>query len=111
MALALSGMGLGISAPAMTATVANAVDDADLGVAGAMQQLTVQVGAVIGIQVMQTVQQAREPAGLVASFRLAYLVGAGVCLLAVLAALFIQPTRGQERVEAEVLTGPRALRR
>ena len=110
-ALALSGMGLGISAPAMTATVANAVDDADLGVAGAMQQLTVQVGAVIGIQVMQTVQQAREPAGLVASFRSAYLVGAGVCLLAVLAALFIQPTRGQERVEAEVLTGPRALRR
>jgi predicted MFS family arabinose efflux permease len=110
-ALALSGMGLGISAPAMTATVANAVDDADLGVAGAMQQLTVQVGAVIGIQVMQTVQQAREPAGLVASFRLAYLVGAGVCLLAVLAALFIQPTKGQERVEAEVMTGPRALRR
>jgi MFS family permease len=90
-ALALSGMGLGISAPAMTATVANAVDDADLGVAGAMQQLTVQVGAVIGIQVMQTVQQAREPDGLVASFQVAYLVGAGVCLLAVLAALFIQP--------------------
>jgi hypothetical protein len=25
--------------------------------------------------------------------------------------LFIQPTKGQERVEAEVMTGPRALRR
>ena len=32
--------------------------------------------------------------------------GRACCLLAVLAALFIQPTRGQERVEAEVLTGP-----
>ena len=53
-ALALSGMGLGVSAPAMTATVVNAVDDSDLGVAGAMQQLVVQVGAVIGLQVMQT---------------------------------------------------------
>jgi EmrB/QacA subfamily drug resistance transporter len=92
-ALALSGMGLGVSAPAMTATVANAVDDNDLGVAGAMQQLVVQVGAVIGIQVMQTLQASFEPAqGVVGSYRVAYLVGAAVCVLAAVAASFIRPT-------------------
>ena len=44
----MSGVGLGISAPAMTATVANAVADEDLGVAAALQQLMTQVGAVVG---------------------------------------------------------------
>jgi MFS family permease len=93
-ALALSGMGLGVSAPAMTATVANAVDDDDLGVAGAMQQLVVQVGAVIGIQVMQTVQSAAEGSrGLVGSYQVAYLIGAAVCGLAVVAGAFVQPAR------------------
>jgi predicted MFS family arabinose efflux permease len=99
-ALALSGIGLGISAPAMTATVANAVDDADLGVAGALQQLSVQVGAVVGIQVMQTVQQAGESSDLIGSFHTAYLVGAVVCLLAVVAAAFIEPTRAEEPATA-----------
>jgi MFS family permease len=92
-ALALSGMGLGVSAPAMTAAVANAVEDADLGVAGAIQQLAVQVGSVIGIQVMQTVQQATATSdGDIASFSIAYLVGAAVCLLAVASAWFVRST-------------------
>jgi MFS family permease len=92
-ALALSGMGLGVSAPAMTAAVANAVEDADLGVAGAMQQLAVQVGSVIGIQVMQTVQQATAKSdGDIDSFSIAYLVGAVVCLLAVASAWFVRST-------------------
>jgi hypothetical protein len=92
--LALSGMGLGVSAPAMTATVANAVDDDDLGIAGALQQLVVQVGAVIGIQVMQTVQGATvDGRGLVGSYQVAYLVGAAVCTLAVATAAFVQPTQ------------------
>jgi EmrB/QacA subfamily drug resistance transporter len=96
LALALSGMGLGVSAPAMTATVANAVDDDDLGVAGALQQLVVQVGAVIGIQVMQTVQGAAvDGQGLVGSYRVAYLVGAAVCTLAVATAAFVQPTQSE----------------
>ena len=100
-ALALSGMGLGVSSPAMTATVANAVDEDDLGVAGAMQQLVVQVGAVIGIQVMQTVQIGMEPArGIVGSYRVAYLVGAAVCALAVVSALFIERTRSEELTPA-----------
>ncbi|CAN5723545.1 N/A [soil metagenome] len=37
-ALGLSGLGLGASAPAMAASIANAVDEHDLGVAGATQR-------------------------------------------------------------------------
>jgi EmrB/QacA subfamily drug resistance transporter len=96
-ALALSGIGLGLSSPALTATVAGAVDEADLGVAGAIQQLATQVGAVVGAQVMQTVQSATESsAGLVPSFGYAYLTGAACCLLGAVAASRIRSTSGRE---------------
>jgi EmrB/QacA subfamily drug resistance transporter len=92
-ALAVSGVGLGISAPAMTATVANAVADEDLGVAAAVQQLMTQVGAVVGIQVMQTVQAStEESSGLVGSFANAYHVGAVAAVVAVALAVVVQPT-------------------
>jgi EmrB/QacA subfamily drug resistance transporter len=92
-ALALSGVGLGISAPAMTATVANAVADEDLGVAAALQQLMTQVGAVVGIQVMQTVQAStEETAGEVGSFANAYHVGAVAAVAAVALAVVVRPT-------------------
>jgi EmrB/QacA subfamily drug resistance transporter len=92
-ALAMSGVGLGISAPAMTATVANAVADEDLGVAAAVQQLMTQVGSVVGIQVMQTVQAStEESSGEVGSFANAYHVGAVAAVVAVALAVVVQPT-------------------
>src|SRR3546814_15389286 len=79
--LALSGIGLGASSPAMAATIANAVDERDLGIAGAFQQMVQQLGVVIGIQVMQTVSVVREPAvGEVGAYGEAYLGGGGVAL-------------------------------
>jgi EmrB/QacA subfamily drug resistance transporter len=93
LALALSGIGLGVSAPAMTATVANAVPDDELGVAAALQQLMTQVGSVVGIQVMQTVQASTESSsGLIGSYANAYYVGAVAALLAVGAAAFVRPS-------------------
>jgi EmrB/QacA subfamily drug resistance transporter len=93
LALALSGVGLGVSSPAMTATIANAVGDDDLGVAAAVQQLSTQVGAVVGIQVMQTVQNSTESGGgLIGSFANAYHVGAVAAGAAVVAALWVRPT-------------------
>lgn len=79
MALGLSGAGIGMASPAMTSLVANAVDDRDLGVAGAMQQLMTQMGAVFGSVVMTSVQQSvgrGEPTAesFVAAFRVAALV-------------------------------------
>jgi MFS family permease len=86
-ALATSGAGLGLLVPAVTATVTTAVDDADLGIAGAATQTTNQIGTVIGMQALQTVQLAREAAGdLTASYESAFAVGAGVAVVGVLVA-------------------------
>lgn len=93
-ALALSGVGLGASSPAMAATIANAVDDRDLGIAGASQQMVQQIGVVAGIQLMQTVQQSRVDAvGEVASYGDAYLLGAAMCLLGLVTAGFVRSSR------------------
>jgi EmrB/QacA subfamily drug resistance transporter len=106
LALALSGVGLGIQSPAMGATVANAVDEEDLGVAGALQQLVSQVGAVIGVQVMQSVQEAVAGDGEIASYGTAYLVGAAVAALGIACAAVIRPTMGSgtalERIDEPV---------
>ena len=89
--LALSGAGLGSSSPSMAATMANAVDEADLGIAGAAQQMMTQIGVVAGIQLMQTVQASAESSvGLVASYQRAYWLGAAVCLLGVVSATFVR---------------------
>jgi predicted MFS family arabinose efflux permease len=95
--LALSGLGLGVSSPSMAATIANAVDEDDLGIAGAAQQLLTQVGVVAGIQLMQTVQvSAEDTLGLVDSYHRAYLLGAGVAALGVVTALFVRSSRRDE---------------
>ena len=92
--LALSGVGLGMSAPALVAAIANTVDDADLGVVGATQQMMTQFGVVVGIQVMQSTQAARVTAvGEVDAFRDAYLVGAAAALVGLGFAFFVRSTR------------------
>jgi EmrB/QacA subfamily drug resistance transporter len=100
-ALALAGVGAGASMPATAASIANAVDERDLGVAGAAQQMMTEVGLVIGIQVMQTVQVTRaESVGALASYGDAYLVGAAACVVAALFGLMVRSTPRQ-RVPAE----------
>ena len=95
-ALGLSGLGLGISSPSVAASVANAVDDGDLGIASASQQLLTQVGLVAGIQLMETIQFSRQRAvGLEGSFHEAYLVGAAVCALGVLCGAFVRSSGGR----------------
>ena len=100
--LALSGVGMGMSSPAMAASVANSVDVHDLGVAGATQQMVNQIGVVLGIQVLQAVEVAREGSvGGVAAFHDAYLIGALAAGLGVVAALFVR--RSRESANAWVL--------
>ena len=84
LALGLSGAGIGIASPAMTSLVANAVDERDLGVAGAMQQLMTQLGAVLGSVVMTTVQEATSDGGsLASSYAAAFYAAMGVAVVAV----------------------------
>jgi MFS family permease len=91
-ALALSGIGMGATAPAMAASIANAVEDRDLGVVGAAQQMISTLGVVAGTQILFTVQQSQAPNGLAGSFSTAYLVGAFVCVFGVVAAAFVHRT-------------------
>jgi len=99
--LALSGIGLGMSAPALVAAIANAVDDDDLGVVGATQQMMTQFGVVVGIQVMQATQAAREESvGVLDSFGEAYLVGAGAALLGLVLAFFVRSSVARRKAVA-----------
>ena len=91
--LALSGIGMGTASPAIAAAIANSVDEADLGVVSAAQQMVSQVGVVAGIQILLTVQAAREPVvGAAASYHAAYLVGAGAAAIGVVLAAFVRNT-------------------
>jgi predicted MFS family arabinose efflux permease len=91
-ALALSGAGFGIAGPALTSLVANSVDERDLGVAGAMQQLVNQMGSVFGSVVMTTIQVATLGAGLETSYHVTFAVAAAVAGVAVMLAAFVRPT-------------------
>lgn len=102
--LALAGVAMGVSNPAMSATVSHAVDESDLGIAGAAQQMFVQIGVTFGIQLMQTVQQVREPsAGLEGSYSQAYLAAAVMAALCVVAASQVRRSTGSRRGEPESL--------
>ncbi len=93
-ALALSGLGLGLAAPSMTSLTQNAVDPADVGVAGAMQQLATQIGAVLGATLMTTVA-AGGTLGRLAPFRSALWVGASIATAGTMVALFVRSTPRQ----------------
>lgn len=101
--LALSGIGLGTLSPAMTSSLANAIDPADLGVWGAAQQMLNQIGSVTGIQVLRTVQEVTVGhAGLAASYGHAYQVGMGSAALGVGLGFFVRSSRapwGRRHVE------------
>ncbi|CAB4598206.1 unannotated protein [freshwater metagenome] len=90
-ALALSGAGLGIASPAMTSLTANAVDESDLGVAGAMQQLMTQLGAVVGTVVLTTVS-AGGTAGELEPYQHAFWIAAVVAVVGTAAAAMVRST-------------------
>ena len=56
-ALALSGLGMGVSMPATSATMSNELAESEYGVMSAAQLLATQVGEVAGIQVVLTIQE------------------------------------------------------
>jgi EmrB/QacA subfamily drug resistance transporter len=97
LALVLSGAGLGICAPSLSASAANEFEAKDLGAASASQQMVSQVGTVAGIQVMLTVQAAALHGrsgqdALLSSFHAAFVVGGVVALLGVFGAAMSRST-------------------
>lgn len=90
-ALGLSGAGLGIASPAMTSLTANAVAQSDLGVAGAMQQLMTQLGAVVGSVVLTTISTDGGPTNL-GPYQHAFVVATVVATVGMMAAWFVRST-------------------
>lgn len=86
-ALALAGAGMGIAMPPLAGSVTMSVDAEDYGIAGAAQQMMNQVGVVIGITAMQSVQQARlGVVGQAASYPWGYLTGGALAVAGLLTA-------------------------
>ena len=56
-ALALSGLGMGVSQPATSSTMSNELEESEYGVMSAAQLLATQVGEVAGIQAVLTIQE------------------------------------------------------
>jgi MFS family permease len=111
LALGASGLANGIAQPSMSAMVAGAVEPERLGSASATMQVASQVGVVVGIQIMETVQVARQHAsGVVGSYHWSYVAGGAVALLAVITSLLIRPAagRGRWRIGRASPLGPEA---
>jgi EmrB/QacA subfamily drug resistance transporter len=112
-ALAASGLALGLATPSISAMIANSVHVNRMGSASGAMQLSSQVGVVIGIQVMATLQLSRQHlAGVVGSFHEAYVAGALVTLVAVGSALLIRSRRRAlvpRRSEEPILTAEAAM--
>ena len=90
--LGMSGVGFGIAGPALGALVANSVDDETVGVAGAMQQLLSQMGAVLGSTVMISIHEMTASSGVVQSYAYALLSGAFTAIMATALAMKLKPS-------------------
>jgi MFS family permease len=88
--LALTGLGMGIAAPSLTALLAASVNSSDMGVASAMQQLMSQMGAVMGGALMISVHDITESSGKVASYSNGLLVGVVSTALAIITASLVR---------------------
>ncbi len=82
LALLVQGIGNGIARPSLGAVLANAVDEADLGIASATQRMVRLIGNASGIAVLTAVYAGSQTP---ASFGAAYLVAFGLGVLAVVA--------------------------
>jgi MFS family permease len=106
-ALALSGLGMGVSNPATSATMSNELAASEYGVMSAAQLLASQVGEVAGIQAVLTIQESiarrsglgnvHHSTALLHSFSVPFWVAAGVAGLAVVCGLFIRSMPRDQR--------------
>jgi MFS family permease len=102
-ALALSGLGMGVALPATSSTMANEVEASEYGVMSAAQLMATQVGEVAGIQVVLTLQESISRHGglqnvhhsteLLHSFQVAFWVAGLMAALGVACACFMRPMR------------------
>jgi len=99
--LILTALGIGLALPTASIAITSGVHGRDQGLAGALFTTSQQTGAAIGLAVLATAAAARTShagGSLVAGYRLSFLIGAG---LAVLAAAFVAAQlRARRQLEA-----------
>ena len=88
--LVLQGVGNGVARPSLTATLTNAVEEKDVGIASASNRMLHQIGASFGIAVLTAVYGGSR-AG--TAFARAHVVGAVFGILSVIAAAFVVDRR------------------
>ncbi|HYZ92399.1 MAG TPA: MFS transporter [Actinomycetota bacterium] len=106
--LVLQGVGNGVARPSLTASLTNAVDEKDIGIASASNRMLHQIGASFGIAVLTAIYGGSR---LGSSFARAHLVGAVFGVLALIAAAFViserrHPLRSEEHAEQELEVAP-----
>jgi MFS family permease len=115
-ALALSGLGMGVALPATSSTMANEVAASEYGVMSAAQLMATQVGEVAGIQVVLTLQESlarhaglqnvHHSTRLLHSFQVGFWVASLLAGAGVICAYFMRPlARGVEAEKVPALTG------
>ncbi|HBX79012.1 MAG TPA: hypothetical protein DEG43_15320 [Acidimicrobiaceae bacterium] len=99
-AIALSGLGMGAAQPSFTAALVNCVRDEDLGVAGAVLAMAIQVATSLGMNGLDSLQASlQRGVNLGASFGQTYLIGAAITGGAVVLSLFL-PKRDTQRARS-----------
>ena len=94
--LVLQGVGNGVARPSLTASLTNAVDEKDVGIASASNRMLHQIGASFGIAVLTAIYGGSR---LGSAFARAHLVGAVFGVLSVVAAAFVISHRRERPVE------------
>jgi MFS family permease len=90
----IGGLGLGVAQPELTGKMINSVPAADPGLAGGLQAMLIQVGSVLGIGILGGIAAAHKVTGHAPSYVLAYLIGAGGAVVAVVPALLLRRMQG-----------------
>jgi EmrB/QacA subfamily drug resistance transporter len=110
----LFGTGAGLSFPALMTLSMSGVEQSDAGLASGLVNTTLQVGGALGLAVLATLSTTRSndliaqgestAAALTDGYQLAFLIGTGLVLAAIVVALVVlQPAR---RAEADVEAVP-----
>ncbi|MGH2938722.1 MAG: MFS transporter [Solirubrobacterales bacterium] len=112
-AMIVLGTGLGLSFVPITIAATNGVAAADSGLASGLLNTTQQVGGSLGLAILSSISTSRAnnalaggsplPEALTHGFKGAFVVAAGLCLVALLLAVSLLPgrPRAQEDLEAE----------
>jgi EmrB/QacA subfamily drug resistance transporter len=94
----VAALGLGLAFVPVTIAAVSGVDEREAGLASGLINTSQQIGGALGLAILSAISisvigSSRSPAVLTHGFHDAFLAGAGLALLGVLATVFLVPTR------------------